>query len=260
VNAGLGFVLFPLLLEELAFPVELSIIGFAFGAITYARHPEGIVEFQKLRSIRTQVRHRAVTARARALEAGGRAHRFKPRLIVALSAAPALLLMAAFLVAGVHLGPTEILAYGLVLGVPVGLLGVAVQHAVRLARGHGLGTPAALALLVPGGIGLLLALPDQLARLGRERHLRLGLGISWINGVFPAFMVALNVALQVRRGGADAPTTLGWALMLGVGSIAVLGWLGTVLWALAEYRVHEAEQMAARATGSSASRAPASAS
>lgn len=243
VNAGLAFVLFPLLLEELALPVELSIIGFAFGAITYARHPEGIVEFQKLRSIRAQVHHRAVAARARALEAAGRARRrLEPPRIVALCAAPALLLMAGFLVAGVQVGPNEVLAYGVVLGVPVALLGVRAQREIREARGRGLSTLAALGLVAACGLGLLLALPDQLSRLGREKGADLGLGISWINGVFPAaFMVALNIALQLKRGTDDAPTTLGWSLMLGVGTIAVLGWLGTVLWALAEYRVHAAD-------------------
>jgi branched-subunit amino acid ABC-type transport system permease component len=246
VNAGLGFVLFPLLLEELSFPVELSIVGFAFGAITYARHPEGIVEFQKLKSIRAQIHHRAVTARVRALERTGRArHRLAPPVLVALCAVPALLLLAALLVAGVQLGPTEILVYGLVLGIPVGALALAVQHEVRRARGRGLGTLPAVGLLVLAGVGLVLALPDQLARLGREQGVRLGLGIGWVNGVFAAFMIALNITLQLRRGTEDAPTTLGWALMLAVGTIAIVSWLATVLWAVAEYRVHEAETSAA---------------
>ena len=54
-------------------------------------------------------------------------------------------------------------------------------------------------------------------------------------------MVLLNIALQLRRGTDDAPTTLGWSLMLGVGTIVVLGWLGSVLWALVDYRVHAAD-------------------
>src|SRR5262249_15542937 len=130
VNAALGFVLFPLLIaDELGLPDNLAVIGFAFGAITYARHPEGIVEVQKLRSIRAQTTHRAVAARTRALEAAGAIRRrLDPTAIVAIAAAPAALLMAVFLVSGAEVGPGKVLVYGVVL------IGVAGLVALRSQR------------------------------------------------------------------------------------------------------------------------------
>ena len=51
VNAGMAFVLFPVVLEKLGVPssliVPIQFAGFGFGAITFAKHPEGIVEYQK---------------------------------------------------------------------------------------------------------------------------------------------------------------------------------------------------------------------
>jgi ABC-type branched-subunit amino acid transport system permease subunit len=51
INAGMSFVLFPELLHAVHFPIEIALIGWGFGAITFARHPEGIVEAQKRMSI-----------------------------------------------------------------------------------------------------------------------------------------------------------------------------------------------------------------
>ena len=50
---------------------SVAIIGFGLGAITYARHPEGIVEFQTRKSILAQVRRRALKERANELAAEG---------------------------------------------------------------------------------------------------------------------------------------------------------------------------------------------
>jgi branched-chain amino acid transport system permease protein len=51
INAGMSFVLFPELLHAVHIPIEFALIGWGFGAITFARHPEGIVEAQKRASI-----------------------------------------------------------------------------------------------------------------------------------------------------------------------------------------------------------------
>ena len=51
VNAGMAFVLLPRLLEffnvpsDIVSPIQFAFFG--FGAVTFARHQEGIVEFQK---------------------------------------------------------------------------------------------------------------------------------------------------------------------------------------------------------------------
>jgi branched-subunit amino acid ABC-type transport system permease component len=56
LNAGLSFVLLPVILEELlrvdsslSSPIQFALFG--FGAVTFVRHQEGIVEFQKRASI-----------------------------------------------------------------------------------------------------------------------------------------------------------------------------------------------------------------
>jgi branched-subunit amino acid ABC-type transport system permease component len=214
VIAGLSFVLFPLLLEELGTRVELAIIGFAFGAITFARHPEGIAEFQKLRNIRAQIRHRALAAEQRELADAERlGPRPLPTLVMLAGAAPALLLMLVFAITGTHLGPTEVLLYGLVLTVPIGVVGGrAMWELVRLRRS--------------------------------VRDLEPRAPFTWLSSLFPAFLVVLNVLVQMRRDTTfftwilvDEPTTLGWVSALGLGTIVVVGWLGHVLWAITDYRV-----------------------
>jgi branched-subunit amino acid ABC-type transport system permease component len=72
VNAGLGFMLFPILLQQWIpgflnlvqswhhfgpLPVGLQFVFFGLGAITYAKHPEGVLEHQKRRSLAFFQRH-----------------------------------------------------------------------------------------------------------------------------------------------------------------------------------------------------------
>jgi ABC-type branched-subunit amino acid transport system permease subunit len=47
VVAGLALVLVPELLKELGIPLEWQYVLFGLGALTYARHPEGILEAQQ---------------------------------------------------------------------------------------------------------------------------------------------------------------------------------------------------------------------
>jgi branched-chain amino acid transport system permease protein len=52
INAALGFALIPpLILEPLGLNPAWQFVLFGLGAITYARHPEGVLEFQKRRSL-----------------------------------------------------------------------------------------------------------------------------------------------------------------------------------------------------------------
>lgn len=52
VNAALGYALIPVLvLEPLGLSPSYQIVLFGLGAITYARHPEGVLEFQKGKSL-----------------------------------------------------------------------------------------------------------------------------------------------------------------------------------------------------------------
>jgi len=59
VNAGMALVFFPEILHHLpARFAGLEYVAFGFGAITYAKHPEGIVEYQKRRSMQRFMRWR----------------------------------------------------------------------------------------------------------------------------------------------------------------------------------------------------------
>jgi ABC-type branched-subunit amino acid transport system permease subunit len=71
-NAAVSFVVFAWLLGELGFRPEFAIVFFGLGAITYARHPEGVVEFQTRKNILAQMRQRALNARASAMKQEGK--------------------------------------------------------------------------------------------------------------------------------------------------------------------------------------------
>jgi len=93
VNAALGLIVSQWLLETLGFPPQLAIIGFGLGAITYARHPEGIVEFQTRKSILAQRRQRALKERADELTQEGKlAAQYRPvwHIVAPVLAGPAL--------------------------------------------------------------------------------------------------------------------------------------------------------------------------
>ncbi|HEY8215817.1 MAG TPA: hypothetical protein VIH82_01695, partial [Acidimicrobiia bacterium] len=93
VNAALGLVISQWLLETLGFPPQLAIIGFGLGAITYARHPEGIVEFQTRKSVLAQIRQRALKERADELAKEDRLPaQYRPvwHVVVPILAGPAL--------------------------------------------------------------------------------------------------------------------------------------------------------------------------
>jgi ABC-type branched-subunit amino acid transport system permease subunit len=51
VNAGISLMVFPQLLKWLGLGAGYQFIFFGLGAITYARHPEGIIEFQTRKSV-----------------------------------------------------------------------------------------------------------------------------------------------------------------------------------------------------------------
>jgi ABC-type branched-subunit amino acid transport system permease subunit len=94
-NAALGLIVTQWLLESLGFPTSIAIIGFGLGAITYARHPEGIVQFQTRRNILAQRRQAALKKRADELGSADRLPRqYRPvwHIVVPVIAGPALYL------------------------------------------------------------------------------------------------------------------------------------------------------------------------
>jgi ABC-type branched-subunit amino acid transport system permease subunit len=71
INAGLSLVLLPQLLNFLGLPYGLTFILFGLGAITYARHPEGILESQKRNSMEFLEKHVFRTKKATADDGSG---------------------------------------------------------------------------------------------------------------------------------------------------------------------------------------------
>jgi branched-chain amino acid transport system permease protein len=96
LNAGISFVVFQWLLEDaLHLTPGLFLILFGLGAITYARHPEGIVEYQTRKSIIDMGRARALAVRAKALRAAGKlpaTYTRVAKVVVPCAAGPALYL------------------------------------------------------------------------------------------------------------------------------------------------------------------------
>ncbi|HEV2309250.1 MAG TPA: ABC transporter permease [Acidimicrobiia bacterium] len=97
VNAGISFVVFQWLLEDgLHLTPGIFLILFGLGAITYARHPEGIVEYQTRRSLVEMGRARALAVRAKGLAAKGElpeTYTRVARVVVPVAAGPALYLL-----------------------------------------------------------------------------------------------------------------------------------------------------------------------
>ncbi|MFZ4585877.1 MAG: ABC transporter permease [Acidimicrobiia bacterium] len=68
VNAAFGFIVFlSFLAEQLGIPAGVGIILFGLGAITYSRHPEGVGEFQKRRSLLRTIERREMARREKEL-------------------------------------------------------------------------------------------------------------------------------------------------------------------------------------------------
>jgi len=238
VNAGIGFVFFPILLDNLGLEQSIAIIAFGFGALTYARHPEGIVEFRKRASIEAQVRAGVVRERARALaERGAQPREWHP---VA----------------------RDVLLTAVTLGLYVPVFAARAHHELR--RREGVGLPPVLVLLLglplvagavvawraPEELGIALALvlvgattffllPERIERAAPRAGWRSSVGAR--SGLGPTFFVALTVYIRYKTTTATEPTTLGEVFPLVVAAILVLVWVSQVQGALDEHWVTRAE-------------------
>lgn len=126
VNAAISFVLFQWLLSDyFGMEASIALIGFGFGAITYARHPEGIVEFRTRVSILQ--RRKATLLKARAAELAAKPAGYLPTRNVTLPVLVPILVMY-----GVLLGRKVVGADG---GVPIPLLVVCVGVSVLVTLG-----------------------------------------------------------------------------------------------------------------------------
>ena len=234
VNAALGFVIFAWLLGALGFRPEFAVVFFGLGAITYARHPEGVVEYQTRKSIVATIRQRALNERAASLRAEGRLPEgYRPVWQVALPLilGPALYFLYILVRSpiqgrwvAVH-GPTL-----LVFVVPSLLIGLYWIFRTDLSLRRQGGVPAGLWMLLGGGaVGALVGwffndqgwplhgdmlecilvgvpagiaavafflLPVHVNRIARQRGW-LGTPISWRDGRTPfGFILAGALLLQ----------------------------------------------------------------
>ena len=272
VNAGMAFVLSRwLLTQALNLPFEIFYILFGYGAITYARHPEGVVDFQTRRSIEGQVRARKNNARAKELMAAGQSlPGFRPTYTVVLPLLLVLLFplydyyfgwsLAAFIVlvgppvvwallwagrvtaelwshSGAPRGKGPLL---LTAGAAVGALGAITGFGIE-DDPLGLSSGRAAFVGVVGGLFVVavflapLALTRRAQREGRDSPM------TWQASRAPAGFAVVGAYIWYRTTVATPPEELGLLLVTLVALIVVLQWVGSMQAALNEYALPPAE-------------------
>ena len=156
--------------------------------------------------------------------------------MTALVALPAFGYMAVEVGLGRELTETKVLVFGLLLVVP-GLLTGFACHA-WLARERACGLTGLLGVVYVTPVALFL-LPHDFARDARRSY-RVP-GVDSTTGIGPAVGVGVNGLIQARRHSAQPPSTLAWAIVLGVGTLLAVGWVARMLWATFECQVIDAE-------------------
>ncbi|MGH9025560.1 MAG: branched-chain amino acid ABC transporter permease, partial [Acidimicrobiia bacterium] len=232
VNAGMAFVLSAwLLTDALNLPFEIFFILFGYGAITYARHPEGVVDFQTRRSIEGQVRAREVNERAKELLAAGiRLIGYRSTASVVVPMLPVVL----FPLYGYYFG-WSLVAFLILVCFPVlwGLLW-AVRVGTRLyAQSPAPGWKGPLALVVGAAVGAIGAvtgfgIEDDPLGLGGGRAAIVGI----LGGLFAVavFLAPLSIARRAAAAGRDSP--INWRASRAPAGFATAGafiWYRTTL-------------------------------
>jgi branched-subunit amino acid ABC-type transport system permease component len=232
VNAGMTFVISGwLLTEALNLPFEIFYILFGYGAITYARHPEGIVDFQTRRSIEGQVRARKINARAKELLAQGAS---LPGFRATITVIAPLLLVLAFPVYDYYFG-WSLPAFIILVGPPVvWVLWWAVRVGADLWAHSGAPRwkgPLALAIgAVVGAIGAVTGFGIEDEPLGLSTGRAVFVGV--VGGLFVVAVFLLPLALTRRAvaDGRDSPMT--WHASRAPAGFAIVGayiWYRTTL-------------------------------
>jgi hypothetical protein len=230
VNAGMAFVLFQYLIDDLLhLPGSLFFIFFGLGAITYARHPEGVVEFQTRRSIEAQVKGRIANQRAARLKREGRLPpQWKRVPTVVVPMMPLLLVP----VLDYYFGWQPVL-FAVLIGAPLlySLWWVyTCYREVHAHRGRGVSGPLGLLIDLAGKVATFVVLPTQIARMaeedGRERP------ISWLVGRAPIGWVIAGLFLWNRADTPKAAEELGVLVIALAGIVVFLRWVSDVQSAL----------------------------
>lgn len=294
LNAALGFVIFRWLLEDaLRLQPGIFIIFFGLGAITYARHPEGIVEFQTRKSIQATIRARALNARARVLAAAGKLPAaFTPvqRVVLPIAAGPVgyfLYILVRSVVDGAWVKAHSATLLCFILPSVLVLLVFMLRSDAVLRRGGGrrygpvlmLAGAAAGALLgwviasgdgfpgssldatlvgIPAGAAAVMFvwLPVQVEAAARSRGW-LEMPLTWRDGRAPALFVVFGAFLFHRMTSETPPD--GWpvCLVAAIFTIVWLQWVAAVQGAINELAIGEEGEARRMAEGSVAALAPA---
>lgn len=210
VNAGIGFVLIQWLVSDAwKLPNSLTFIAFGLGAITYAKHPDGVVEWRTRISIEAQVRARHVANARRRLIGDGIATPGYRRT--------GLVVLATLLTGGLFL----------LWWAPRSYVDIR-----RLRHGRGIGAGLgflATVVLIP----TLFLLPHEMGNAAGERGSdRL---VDWRSGRAP-FVALLFWAYLAYRYSTQplttTPTQIGIVLAVLIGIAVILSWVGEVQGAL----------------------------
>ena len=230
VNAGMAFVLVSYLIEDLLhMPESIFFILFGLGAITYARHPEGVVEFQTRKSIDAQVRGRRSNQRADRLRNEGRLPSQWRRVSTVVGPMMPLLLVP---VVGYYFGAQPLL-FAVLIALPL-LYSFwwvyCCYRDVHAHRGRGIAGPIGLLIDLAGRLVTFVLLPMQIAAMadedGRDRP------IGWQVGRAPIGFALFGLFLLHRSDTAKAPEELGLLVISLVGIVVFLRWVGEVQAAL----------------------------
>jgi len=286
VNAAMSFVVFRWLLEDaLLLEPGIFIIFFGFGAITYARHPEGIVEYQTRRSVQATIRARALSARAKTLAAAGRLPAaFTPiqRVMIPVAIGPVgyfvyilarsvlqgrwvavhsttllcfILPSVAFLLVWMLRSDAVLRRQGARRYGPMVMLGGAVVGALLgwwiQSDGGFTGSALDCALVgVPAGAAAVMFvwLPVQIEAAARARGW-LEMPLTWRDGRAPALFVVFGAYIFHRTTTETPPT--GWPLcfVAAIFTIVWLRWVASVQGAINELAIGEEGEARRRAEG-----------
>jgi hypothetical protein len=244
VNAAMSFVFVQYLLDDLLhLPASWFFILFGLGALTFARHPEGIVDFQTRRSIEAQVRGRQANEQAARLRQEGRlpAQWFPVRAVV-VPMMPLLLVP----VINYYFDWQPVL-FAVLIGGPLLYSFWWVYRSyrdVQRHRGRGVPAPLGLVLDVVGKVITFFLLPVEIERMasedGRETP------ITWRVGRAPFGFVLAGLFLWSRTDTAKAPEELGVLVVALAGIVVFLRWVAEVQAALNRSWLDQADPAAAR--------------
>jgi len=216
--AGVSFVLVQWIVNEAwQLPGGFAVILFGLGALAYARHPEGVVEWRTRVTIEERVRNHRLGARRRELVDAGVA------------------------VPGYRPLPIEVVLTAVTVGLWSFVLAARVYSAARRVTERTLAPALGVALhllVLPSFFLLPGSIANAFAARGEASP------VTWRNGVAPTAAMGFGLYIAYRYSTepvATGPTSLGIAITLLIVTAVTLNWVGQVQGALNVLAVHIAD-------------------